>query len=397
MTSAIQPILYARCLALMPPRRTRVVRATRPGQRVQRRRLAMVAAMIAALAGLALPALAQVPDASRQARGLSGNPIVEGWYADPEAIVYGDRYWLFPTFSDDYPVPKPIDESTLTPRQKLAINRRYLRQTFIDAFSSPDLVHWTKHARVLDITNVPWAAFAVWAPSTIRANGKYYLFFAANDIQNDKEEGGIGVAVADRPEGPYVDAIGAPLINAFHHGAQPIDPFVFRDDDGQHYLYYGGWKHCNVVKLSPDLRSVVPFADGETFKSITPEHYVEGPFVFKRSGKYYLMWSEGGWGGPNYSVAYAIADRPTGPFTRVGKVLQQDPAVATGAGHHSVIPVPGSDTWYIVYHRRPLGRTDGNHREVCIDEMRFNADGTILPVTITFDGVKAKPVSAPVR
>jgi beta-xylosidase len=129
------------------------------------------------------------------------------------------------------------------------------------------------------------------------------------------------------------------------------------------------------------------------FRDITPANYVEGPFVFKRNGKYYLMWSEGGWGGPNYSVAYAIGDSPTGPFSRIGKVLQQDPGVATGAGHHSVIPVPGSDTWYIVYHRRPLGTTNGNHREVCIDAMHFNPDGTIQPVKITFEGVKAKPLS----
>jgi hypothetical protein len=308
-----------------------------------------------------------VPDASRQARGLSGNPIIGGWYADPEAIVYGDRYWLFPTFSDDYPAPRPIDESTLTPRQTLAINRRYLRQTFIDAFSSPDLVHWTKHARVLDITNVPWAAFAVWAPSTIRANGKYYLFFAANDIQNDKEEGGIGVAVADRPEGPYVDAIGAPLINAFHHGAQPIDPFVFRDDDGQHYLYYGGWKHCNVVKLSPDLRSVVPFADGETFKTSRP-NFVEGPSCSSAARVYLVV---GGRWGARTTASRAIAD------------ARQVPSRAWGCCNGScrrdrrrsplVIPVPGSDTWFTTAARS--GRRQpprGLHRRDALQRRRHH-------------------------
>ena len=125
---------------------------------------------------------------------------------------------------------------------------------------------------------------------------------------------------------------------------------MFRDDDGQHYLYYGGWRHCNIVRLTPDLLGLAPFPDGVVFKDITPANYVEGPFVFKRQGKYYLMWSEGGWQGPNYSVAYAIGDSPAGPFSRVGKVLQQDPGVATGAGHHSVIPVPGSDT---LVHRLP--------------------------------------------
>jgi len=100
------------------------------------------------------------------------------------------------------------------------------------------------------------------------------------------------------------------------------------------------------------------------------------------------MWSEGGWTGPNYSVAYAIADSPFGPFKRVDKILQQDPKVATGAGHHSVIGIPGKDQWYIVYHRRPLTETDGNHRETCIDEMTFDEKGFINPVKITTQGVK---------
>src|SRR4029079_9645968 len=95
---------------------------------------------------------------------------------------------------------------------------------------------------------------------------------------------------------------------------------------------------------------------------IRPQCSVEVPFMFICSGKYYFMWSEGGWTGPNYSVAYAIADSPLGPFQRVGRILQQDPKVATGAAHHSVIQMPGKDEWYIVYHRRPLGEKDANHR-----------------------------------
>jgi hypothetical protein len=347
------------------------------------------------LAGGALHlAAAQKPVAGLKERGLSGNPVIEGWYADPEAVVFGREYWIYPTYSDDYPTARRLDESALTGRQKRAINKQYLKQTFFDAFSSGDLVRWRKHPRVLDVKDVTWAEFALWAPSAIQANGKYYLFFAANDIQSDQEAGGIGVAVSHRPDGPFADALGKPLIDRFHNGAQPIDPFVFRDDDGRHYLYYGGWGHCNIVRLTPDLLGLLPFPDGVVFKDITPANYVEGPFVFKRRGKYYLMWSEGGWQGPDYSVAYAIGDSPSGPFSRVGKVLQQDPAVATGAGHHSVIPVPGSDTWYIVYHRRPLGTTNGNHREVCVDEMRFDADGTIRPVRITFEGVRARTLPA---
>jgi hypothetical protein len=257
-------------------------------------------------------------------KGLSGNPVFEGWYADPEGIIFDDEYWIYPTYSDDYGQPDRSTEFTerQLAAQKNTINPQYLKQTFFNAFSSKDLITWTKHSHVLDIKNVKWASYAVWAPSIIRANDKYYLFFGANDIQSDREVGGIGVAVADNPAGPFVDALGKPLIDKFHNGVQPIDQFVLRDDDGQIYMYYGGWRHCNVVKLSHDLLSLAPFADGETFKEITPEHYVEDPFVFKRAGKYYLMWSEGGWGGPNYSVAYAMADSVLGPFQRIGKILQ---------------------------------------------------------------------------
>lgn len=327
-------------------------------------------------------------------KGLSGNPVFEGWYADPEGIIFGDTYWIYPTYSDDYGQPDRSTEFTDHQRaiQKNTINPQYLKQTFFNAFSSKDLVTWTKHSHILDIKDVKWASYSIWAPAIFRANSKYYLFFGANDIQSDEETGGIGVAVADQPEGPFVDALGRPLINQFHNGAQPIDQFVFRDDDGQIYMYYGGWRHCNIVKLSQDCLGLVPFDDGETFKEITPESYVEGPFVFKREKQYYMMWSEGGWGGPDYSVAYAISDSPLGPFKRIAKILQQDPTVATGAGHHSVIKIPKADDWYIIYHRRPLNTQNGNHRETCIDRMYFNEDGTIQPVKITFEGVNRRPL-----
>ena len=296
----------------------------------------------------------------------SGNPVFEGWYADPEGVVFGDEYWIYPTYS------APYNE-----------------QLFADAFSSPDLVHWTKHKSVLAIENISWLNRCLWAPSVVHANGKYYFFFGGNDIQNNDMVGGIGVAIADNPAGPFVDALGHPLIGEIVNGAQPIDQFVFRDDDGQYYMFYGGWRHCNVVRLSPDLLSVIPHADGEIYKEVTPENYVEGPFMLKRNGKYYFMWSEGGWGGPDYCVAYAIADSVYGPFRRIGKILQQDENVATGAGHHSVIKGKGDDEYYIVYHRRPLGKTGANERVTCIDRLHFNADGTIKPVKMTFEGVKA--------
>ncbi|MCK6691982.1 MAG: glycoside hydrolase family 43 protein [Thermoanaerobaculia bacterium] len=299
------------------------------------------------------------------AQKTSGNPLFPGWYADPEGAVFGKRYWIYPTYSDVYE-----------------------KQVFLDAFSSRDLIRWKKHARILDTSAVKWAHKAMWAPAIVQKDGRYFLFFAANDIQSDAETGGIGVAVAGRPEGPFTDYLGKPLLGKFHNGAQPIDQFVFRDTGGQYYMIYGGWRHCNIVKLKDDFTGFEPYADGTVFREITPSGYVEGPFMFIRQEKYYFMWSEGGWGGPDYRVAYAIAGSPFGPFERIGVVLQQDPAVATGAGHHSLIQVPGTGDWYILYHRRPLTETHHNHRVTCIDKLEFDEKGFIKPVRITFAGVR---------
>lgn len=310
---------------------------------------------------LSLNSFSQAPTPSKT----SGNPVIKGWYADPEGAVFGKQYWIYPTYSD-----------------------KYEKQVFLDAFSSTDLISWKKYSHVLDTADVKWAKKAMWAPAIIQKKNKYFLFFGANDIQNEHETGGIGVAVATRPEGPYKDYLGRPLVDKFRNGAQPIDQFVFHDNDGKYYLIYGGWRHCNIAQLNNDFTGFLPFGDGSLFKEVTPEGYVEGPYMFFKDGKYYFMWSEGGWTGPDYSVAYAVADSPMGPFKRIGKILQQDPSVATGAGHHSVIHNKKSGRWYIIYHRRPLGETDGNHRVVCVDEMKFDANGHILPVKITFEGVK---------
>ena len=301
---------------------------------------------------------------------MSGNPLFPGWYADPEGVIFGKRYWIFPTWSAPYK-----------------------DQVFMDAFSSRDLIKWEKHGRIIDTSAIRWAKMAMWAPSVTEHNGQFFLFFGANDIQSDSQHGGIGVAVADKPGGPYRDYLWKPLIDKFYNGAQPIDQFIFRDSDNQHYIIYGGWRHCNIARLNHDFTGFEPFDDGTVFREITPEGYVEGPFMFMRNGKYYFMWSEGGWTGPNYSVAYAIGDTPFGPFRRIGKILQQDPAIATGAGHHSVIHVPGVDKYYIVYHRRPLDQKDRNARVVCIDIMEFDESGLIKQVILTNEGVPGQKIN----
>ncbi len=303
----------------------------------------------------------------------SGSPILKGWYADPEAVVFDNKVWIYPTFS-----------------------AKYEDQVFLDAFSSSDLVNWEKHPHVIDTAAVKWAHKAMWAPCIVKKDSSYFLFFSANDIQapfrdgyvaEDNKIGGIGIGISSRPEGPFKDYLGKPLVQEFYNKAQPIDQFVFKDTDNQYYLIYGGWGHCNIGKLNTDFTALVPFDDGQMVREITPEGYVEGPLMFIRNKKYYLMWSEGNWTDDTYKVAYAIADSPFGPFKKSGTILQADPQIATGAGHNSVINLPGTDDWYIIYHRRPIPNEGRDHRVVCIDHMFFNHDGTIQPVKMTKEGV----------
>ena len=297
------------------------------------------------------------------------NPVIEGWYADPEGVIFDKQYWIFPTFS-----------------------AKYKDQVFLDAFSSTDMINWKKHPRIIDTSVIKWAYMAMWAPSIVKKDQQYFLFFSANDIQSkkrngvkDDHNGGIGIAVATHPAGPYKDYLGKPLINQFYNDAQPIDQFVFQDKDGQYYIMYGGWGRCNIAKLNNDFTALVPFENGDLVKEITPKGYVEGPTMFIRNNTYYLMWSEGGWTNGSYKVAYARSNSIFGPFERESTILEADSTIATGARHHSVMNIPGTDEWYIVYHRRPIPNLDRDHRVTCIDELKFNADGSIQKVKMTFE------------
>ncbi|KAL1956689.1 hypothetical protein VTO42DRAFT_6939 [Malbranchea cinnamomea] len=193
-------------------------------------------------------------------RDWTGNPIIEGWYADPDIHIFNGEYWLYPTSSAGFET-----------------------QTYYDAFSSRDLLTWTKYDRILDFVDVPWSTYhAAWAPSVAHKNGKYYMYFSAG------EGVGIGVAEAEWPGGPFIDVLGAPLITEWHFDAQPIDAAMFIDDDGRNYLYYGGKYHCVVVELEDNV-----IATKGEYVEITPPDYVEAPFMLKRNGTYYLMYSVG--------------------------------------------------------------------------------------------------------
>ncbi|KAK6838901.1 hypothetical protein RU639_000737 [Aspergillus parasiticus] len=295
----------------------------------------------------------------------SGNPVINGWYADPEARIFDTTYWLYPTYSAAYET-----------------------QTFFDAFSSPDLLTWTKHPYILNLTAIPWSTNrAAWAPSVTRSpsTGEYFMYFSAGD------GAGIGVAKSvSGPEGPFEDVLGRPLVGETVFGAEPIDAQVFVDEaDGNRvWLYFGGWSHAVVVELGADMVSL----KGE-YLEITPKEYVEGPWVLRRGGVYYFMYSVGGWGDNSYGVSYVTGPSPTGPFSSTPtKILQGDDLVGQSTGHNSVFTPDGKD-YYIVYHRRPVNDTERDHRVTCIDRMEFDEQGNILPVKITSDGVEGRPLA----
>ena len=289
----------------------------------------------------------------------SGNPVFPGWYADPELHLFQEKYWIYPTTS------APYEE-----------------QTYFEAFSSPDLVNWTNEGRILDFSDVPWSTNrAAWAPSCAQKDGRYYFYFSAGD------GAGLGVGVSDSAGGPFHDPLGKPLVRDYLQGAQPIDAHAFVDEDGEAYLYWGGWGHCVVCRLGQDMISLV----GEV-KEITPDHYVEGPFMAKRKGIYYLMWSEGNWGDRSYRIAYARADNPFGPFEREGEIFENESPLASSAGHHSVLNIPGTDDWILAYHRRPFGETCQHHRVVCLEQMNFEKDGSIRPIVLSQEGVTSRPI-----
>ncbi|HEU4901519.1 MAG TPA: family 43 glycosylhydrolase [Flavisolibacter sp.] len=305
-----------------------------------------------------------------------GNPVLNGFYADPD-IIFAEktgRFYLYPT-SDGF---------------------TGWSGTYFKAFSSRDLVQWKDEGVILDLQkDVTWARRNAWAPCIIekKVNGgyKYFYYFCAAQK--------IGVAVSDNPTGPFVDS-GKPLIDKLPEGVrggQQIDPDVFTDPKtGTTYLYWGNGYMAGAA-LADDMVSLKP----GTTSVLTPDAtFREGTHVFYRNGRYYFLWSEDDTRSENYRVRYGTSDSPLGKITVLANnlVIAKDTAGGIYAtGHNSTIQIPGKDEWYIVYHRFTypngikMGNAAGYNREVCIDKMEFNADGTIKQVRPTQEGIK--PVS----
>ncbi|WP_294293938.1 family 43 glycosylhydrolase [uncultured Chryseobacterium sp.] len=308
---------------------------------------------------------------------VNNNPALEGFYADPE-ILYSrknKKYYLYPT-SDGF---------------------TSWSGTYFKTFSSDDLTDWKDEGIILDLKkDVPWGPRNAWAPTIAekKIHGKYKYFFYFTAAQK------IGVAVSDEPNGPFKDS-GKPLIHFKPEGVsggQEIDPDVFTDrKSGKTYLYWGNG-YLAVAELNKDGLSVKK----NTVKAITPDAtFREGTEVFYRKGKYYFLWSEDDTRSPNYRVRYGISNSPAGPVTIPPNniVISKVPEKGIYAtGHNSVIQVPRTDEWYIVYHRFnvpdgiTMGDAAGYNREVCIDRLRFDDRGFIIPVIPTLQGIQ--PVSS---
>ena len=306
---------------------------------------------------------------------LPQNPILPGFHADPEILFSKQtgKYYIYST-TDGQPG---------------------WGGWYFTVFSSTDLKEWKDEGVMLDLrsTQVSWANGNAWAPcieeKLIDGKYKYFFYYSGNPVKGGGKQ--IGVAIADHPTGPFKD-LGYPIVTQSPTGhGQQIDVDVFTDPvSGKPYLYWGNG-YMAGAELNPDMVSVkkntitVMTPKGGTLKDYA---FREAAYVFYRKGLYYFLWSVDDTGSPNYHVAYGTSTSPLGPI-KVAKdpiVLIQDAKNEIyGPAHNSVIRIPGTDEWYIVYHRinknfieREKG--PGWHREVCIDKLEFNEDGTIKRV-----------------
>ena len=324
----------------------------------------------------------------------SGNPILPEFHADPE-VLYAEQTGKFYIYSTTDGAPG-------------------WGGYYFTVFSSADLCDWRHEGIMLDLgtDQVPWATGNAWAPCIIErktpTGWKYYFYYSGHNPTNNRKA--IGVAVADYPTGPFTDH-GTPIVDQLPEGlnhGQQIDVDVFCDPvNGKYYLYWGNG-YMAGAELNDDMTSL---KEGTT-RVLTPKGgtlqdyaYREAPYVFYRNGLYYFLWSVDDTGAANYHVAYGTSRSPLGPIEVAQEpvvLIQRPEAGIYGTAHNSVLQLPGTDEWYIVYHRiNPAylakDKGPGFHRQVCIDRMSFNADGTIRRVIPTQEGVRPVKVKAKKR
>jgi GH43 family beta-xylosidase len=292
------------------------------------------------------------------------NPIIRNQFtADPSARVFGNRVYVYPS------------HDILAVEGKGRVGWFCMEDYHV--FSSANLSDWTDHGMIVTQNKVPWVrpdSYSMWAPDCIERDGKYYFYFptAARDTITYGSGFTIGVAVADKPEGPFVPEA-TPI-----KGVRGIDPNVFIDKDGQAYLY---WSAGNIyaAKLKSNMRELD--SEVKTLAELPTKGLKEGPYMLERNGIYYLTY-------PHVEnkierLEYAIADNPLGPFKVTGVVMDES-ASGCWTNHHSIFQF--RDQWYLFYHDRDYSPRFDKARSIRLDSLFFNNDGTIRKVIPTLRG-----------
>lgn len=287
----------------------------------------------------------------------TGNPILTHHYtADPAALVLKDTLWLY------------------TGHDFAGGQKGYKMKDWL-VFSTTDMKNWTEYPVPMKIDDFSWAKSGdAFAAHVTERDGKFYWYISTN-------WSGIGVAVADRPEGPFKDAIGKPLLTnadcfASSHSWACIDPAVFIDDDGQAWIFWGN-RECYYAKLKDNMVEI----DGEV-KQLKFEgfSFTEAPWIHKYDGKYYLTYATEF---PE-KIAYAIADNIEGPYEYKG--ILNEIAGNSNTNHQAIVEYKGK--WYFIYHNGGIHTDGGSYsRSVCIDELQYNPDGTLQRMIMTTEGV----------
>jgi len=291
------------------------------------------------------------------------NPFITHLYtADPSARVFNDTLYVYPSH----------DQDTAT----------WFNMVDYHVFSTTNLKTWKDHGVALSLNDLSWAKKYAWAPDCIAKNGKYYFYFPTDKFH-------IGVAVGDRPYGPFHDPIGKPLLSKDSEGVvcnrDFIDPAIFTDDDGSSYLFVGQ-NTVNAIRLNADMISY----DGKVHIIEGTKDFFEASWVHKYKGKYYLSYSGDG------KILYAMSDSILGPYHYKGVILEE---MNSGTNHHSIVEFKGK--WYLFYHNsdlyykntpdeKPVLNWNGLNpfrRSICVDQLDYNNDGTIRKVVPTKIGV----------
>ena len=303
------------------------------------------------------------------------NPVIRDQFsADPTARVFNNKVYLYPS----HDIMPPAGQ-----RQDWFCMEDY------HVFSSENLTDWTDHGMIVTQNKVPWVrkdSYSMWAPDCVERNGKYYFYFPSAPAGG---RGGfaVGVAIADRPEGPFIPEP-EPI-----KGINGIDPCVLQASDGNAYIFWGNGR---CAKLKPNMKELADDNPKETVKwgnrememvgvnclKDLPNRQAEGPFAFEYNGNYYLTY-------PYVRektevLGYAMSKNPMGPYEYKGLIMAEH-ANGCWTNHHSIVNYKGQ--WYLFYHQNFFSPNDDKRRSVQIEKLYFNADGTIQEVKPTMRGV----------